>query len=212
VEDFLDLPKKECHRVYLEKSFPPLTLGSAPNEIFRFVCVDCGKKDANGKCVINAGGRRAYWRSIRAFFNWAYSAASGIPLRAEDNPVKAISQLIMKTLKTGNRILPAVTSAQVKTLLDRARSTTDPVRNRALLAVFYESGGRLAAVGGIDKQSIDFTKHMIQVREKGDNQTWVVIGKLSEKCLREWLSNYDPSWGNIWGLKPQGIRDVFRSL
>ena len=212
VADFMSLPKKECHRVYLEKAFPPLALDSTPKEIFDFICRDCGRKDTSGKALINPGGRRAYWRSVRAFYNWVYSAMSGLPLSYRDNPVPAISATIMATLKTGNRIMPAVTALQVKVLLNQVKSTAYPIRNAALVCLFYDSGGRLSAITGIKEPNIDFTKHLIRVREKGGNKTWVVFGKLSEKYLRKWLTLYDPEGENIWGMKSQGVRDMFRSL
>ncbi len=73
---FLSLPKKHRFEWCLTKSFPPLSLESTTQEIQDFVDIECGRKDIYGNPLIKPGGRHAYFRAIRCFFNWAYSPAN----------------------------------------------------------------------------------------------------------------------------------------
>ena len=74
-------PTHDFYECYLTKSIPPLKLTSTTAEIQYFIDHDCGKKD------IKPGGRHAYYRAIRCFFNWAYSPASGLGFKPANNPI-----------------------------------------------------------------------------------------------------------------------------
>ena len=56
---------RDFYSCYLTKSIPPLELPSTSAEIQDFIDHRCGKKN------ISPGGRAAYFRAIRCFFNWA---------------------------------------------------------------------------------------------------------------------------------------------
>ena len=63
--------------VYLPKSIPILGFMPTPSQIDSFVkSRDC-----------KPGGQAAYFRAIRAFFNWLYSPVSGFNFKREDNPI-----------------------------------------------------------------------------------------------------------------------------
>ena len=46
---------------------------------------------------------------------------------------------------------------------------------------------------------------------KGRKEAYAPFGALSERYLKEWLSQYNPN-GNIWGLKPRGIQQMLEAL
>ncbi len=114
------------YAVYLSKCFPPLELGSKSPEINSFIF--------SRKC----GGQHAYFRTLRAFYNWAFSPASGLGLRPEDKP-------ILKAPRVSRRVMPAQTRETIEVLLCHA----DNVRDRALISVFIDSGRRLKEVSDI---------------------------------------------------------------
>ncbi|MEE8372573.1 MAG: tyrosine-type recombinase/integrase [Dehalococcoidia bacterium] len=47
---------------------------------------------------------------------------------------------------------------------------------------------------------------------KGRKQAHAPFGELSRQYLQEWLAQYDPRGGNIWGLNPWGIASMLRRL
>ncbi|MFC2000016.1 hypothetical protein ACFLXE_04580 [Chloroflexota bacterium] len=50
------------------------------------------------------GGKHAYYRALRAFYNWLYSPKSGYGLSPQDNPILSVD-----SPKVENRILPSFT-------------------------------------------------------------------------------------------------------
>jgi integrase len=78
--------------------------------------------------------RHAYYRTLRAFYNWIQAEYS------IDNPMKGVRAPILSKV-----MLPALTSDQVKQLIDYAES----VRDKAIIALFAESGLRLAELANI---------------------------------------------------------------
>jgi len=54
---------------------------STNDEISKFILYDCRRKGKDGISIITKGGRKAYFRAIRVFFNWAYSSDSKLGLQ-----------------------------------------------------------------------------------------------------------------------------------
>ena len=61
-----------------------LGLTSATAEIQHFIYHHCRKKG------IKPCGRKAYSRTIRCFFNWAYNPASGLGLKPSDHSITRV--------------------------------------------------------------------------------------------------------------------------
>ncbi|MFC2032714.1 hypothetical protein ACFLUS_05100 [Chloroflexota bacterium] len=59
------------------------------------------------------GGRHAYYRALRAYFNWLYSRKSGYNLNPQDNPILAI-----EAPKVEKKILPSLTLEQLDYLIE----------------------------------------------------------------------------------------------
>ena len=66
------------------------------------------------------GGKHAYFRALRAFYNWLYSPKSGMGLNAQDNPM-----LLVEAPKVGRRILPSHTSERLDYLIGQVESMRD---------------------------------------------------------------------------------------
>lgn len=144
----------------------------------------------------NPGNRHAYYRAIKTFYNWreeTYGLSS---------PMKH-----MRAPRLGKLILPSLTREQVLTLLDML----DNVRDKAIVALFTESGLRLSELASIKLDNINWTNRTIQVIGKGRKEAVAPFGPLTESYLRAWLGEYIAD-GNIWGLNTWGILSMLRRL
>jgi integrase len=145
----------------------------------------------------NPGNRHAYFRVLKTFYNWR-AEMFGLP-----SPMKYI-----RAPRLAKLILPSLTREQVLTILD----ALDNVRDKAIVALFTESGLRLSELAGIKPDDIDWTNRTVQVIGKGNKETLAPFGPLTERYLRAWLGEYEPNDGNIWGLNTWGISSMLRRL
>lgn len=144
----------------------------------------------------NPGNRHAYYRVIKTFYNWR-EQSFGLP-----SPMKHMS-----APRLGKLILPSLTLEQVFTLL---RKTLN-VRNKAIIALFTESGLRLSELVNIQPRDIDWNSRVIRVIGKGKKEAFAPFGELTERYLKAWLAQYQPD-GNIWGINEWGIISMLRRL
>jgi site-specific recombinase XerD len=81
----------------------------------------------------NNGGKHAYFRVLRTFYNWLYSPKSGYGLNPKNNPV-----MMFDAPKVEKRILPSLSQEQVEYLIGKAEC----VRDKAIISLFVDSGSR----------------------------------------------------------------------
>ncbi|MFC2009324.1 tyrosine-type recombinase/integrase [Chloroflexota bacterium] len=148
------------------------------------------------------GGKHAYYRCLRAFYNWLYSRKSGYNLNLQDNPILAI-----EAPKVEKRILPSLTPDQLDYLIDQAEC----IRDKAIISLFADTGLRLSELASIKPENIDWQHRLIKVWCKGSKEGYAPFGQKSEEFLREWLAQYTPN-GTIWNLNKGGIIDLMRRL
>ncbi len=148
------------------------------------------------------GGKHAYYRAIRAFYNWLYSKKSGYNLNPQDNPILAVD-----APKVGKRILPSLTPEQLDYLIMQAET----IRDKAIISLFADSGLRLSELANINPHNIDWQHRLIKVWCKGGKEGLAPFGQRTEKLLREWLSQYH-SDDRLWDLNWWGIRDMIDRL
>jgi integrase/recombinase XerC len=144
----------------------------------------------------NAGNRHAYYRAIKTFYNWREETFD-LP-----SPMKKV-----KAPRLGKLILPSLNREQVSELLDKV----DNVRDKAIIALFTESGLRLSELASIKPQDIDWYSGTVKVLGKGRKEALAPLGKITQEYLRLWLEEYRPN-GNIWGLNQWGIISMLRRL
>jgi integrase len=145
----------------------------------------------------NLGNRHAYYRAIKTFYNWREETFD------LSSPMKRL-----KAPRLIKLILPSLTRDQVSELLDM----TEDVRDRAIIAMFTESGLRLTELVNIKPQDIDWETGTVQVMGKGRKEALAPLGKTTQKYLKGWLGEYQPDGGNIWGLNKWGIVSMLRRL
>jgi len=149
------------------------------------------------------GGKHAYYCTLRVFHNWLYSPKSGYYLRPQDNPM-----LIVESPKVGKRILPSLTPEQIVSLIDHSES----MRDKAIISLFSDSGLRLRELASVRLENIDWDSRLIRVACKGNKEGLAPFGDRTEALLRQWLTQYSPNGGNIWGIDKGDIVDMLRGL
>jgi len=144
----------------------------------------------------NPGNRHAYYRAIRTFYNWR-EETSDLP-----SPMGKI-----KAPRLGKLILPSLNREQVDDLLNRVNN----IRDKAIIALFTESGLRLSELVNIRLEDIDWQDQTIRVIGKGRKEALAPLGSMSQKYLKEWFREHRSN-GNIWGLNTWGIISMLRRL
>jgi integrase len=145
----------------------------------------------------NLGNRHAYYRAIKTFYNWREETFD-LP-----SPIKRL-----KAPKLSKLILPSLTREQVSCLID----SVDNARDRAIIAMFTESGLRLTELVNVRPQDLDWETGTVKVMGKGRKEALAPLGKTTRKYLRGWLEEYQPDGGNIWGLDRWGVVSMLRRL
>jgi site-specific recombinase XerD len=145
---------------------------------------------------MSLGNRHAHFRTLKTFFRWLESSY-GI-LSPMGN---------MKAPKLPKMILPSLTKDELVILISKAGS----IRNQAIIAFAVESGLRVSELAQIKGEDIDWQNRIVKVLCKGRKEAYAPFGDLSERYLREWLTQYVPN-GNIWGIDKLGIKTMLRRL
>jgi integrase/recombinase XerC len=140
--------------------------------------------------------RHATFRAIKTFYRW---------LNAQFNIANPVAGMPAPILS--KPILPSLEREQVLTLIDQAHS----IRDKAIIALFTESGLRLSELANIKPQDIDWQHRIVKVLGKGRKEAYAPFGELSAKYLKEWLNQYEPN-SNIWGLNQWGIATMLKRL
>jgi integrase/recombinase XerD len=148
------------------------------------------------------GGKHAYYRALRAFYNWLYSPKSGLGLNPPNNPI-----LIVESPKVEKTILPSLTPEQLDYLIEQAEC----VRDKAIVSLFADSGLRLSELANIIPLNINWGSRLIKVRCKGNKEGLAPFGERTEKLLKEWLSQYHTD-DRLWDINHWGISIMLRRL
>ena len=148
------------------------------------------------------GGKHAYYRALRASYNWLYSRKSGYNLNPQDNPI-----LIVESPKVENKILPSLTTEQLDIVIDQAEC----LRDKAIISLFADSGLRLSELANINPDNIDWDNHLLKVWCKGNKEGLAPFGDRTESLLRDWLSSYNAN-GRLWDINQWGISTMLRRL
>ena len=182
------------YRKPLSKSIPVLGLTPTSNQLGKYLnSLSCSQ-----------GGKHAYYRAISVFYNWLYSPRSGFRLKYDQNPI-----LMVEPPKKPKLILPSLTKGQVELLIDKAHS----IRDKAIIALFTESGLRLSELLNIKVMDIDWESKTIKALGKGNKEGYAPFGSLTERYLKLWLSEYQPNSNqSIWNIGFWGIKSMLDDL
>ncbi|MFC1903893.1 tyrosine-type recombinase/integrase [Chloroflexota bacterium] len=180
------------YQITLSKALNFLGLAPTTEKINRFL----------SSLPCSLGGKYGYFKCLRAFYNWLYSPRSNLNYKPDENPITWV-----EAPKRPQLILPSLTQEQVRTLLEAVNN----VRDKAIIALFTESGLRLLELTNISPQDINWSNRTIKVMGKGRKEAYAPFGELSAGYLKQWLSQHKPK-GNIWSINEWGIVSMLRRL
>ena len=119
----------------------------------------------------NPGNRQAHYRTLRTFFRWLYSPRAGFGLRPEENPLAYVDAPAVE-----KRIMPALDREQVSFLIEAAET----LRDKAIIALFVESGLRVSELVAIDSRKFSNTKARPTgtIRKPLTSTRWKVLSRI----------------------------------
>ncbi|MCE1248785.1 MAG: tyrosine recombinase XerC [Firmicutes bacterium] len=111
----------------------------------------------------------------------------------------------IKTVKMGKHIPKVFTQSEVNTLLETPEKSAEaasknlrkreyktpvniPVRDKAILELFYATGMRIAELSGLNLEDINFESNMLKVTGKGNKQRMVLMNESAADSLRDYLA------------------------
>ena len=149
------------------------------------------------------GARKRLFETFRAFGRWLEKK------KVMRNPWPDID-----IPKVPVPLLKAPSPDNVKELFAYLDSHYPPdlaLRNKAIIAVFVESGLRLFELSSIKPEDIDWSERTIRVWGKGRKEGKAPFGQTSEALLKQWLVVHQAN-GNIWGIDRAGIQGMLKRL
>ncbi len=143
-------------------------------------------------------GKLNYHNAITTFIFWLLKIGY-----LKENPMEKVEKP-----KRAKKLLSSVTQEQVELLVNRA----DNLRDKAIIALLFDSGMRLSEIATIRVTDIDWDSYTITINGKGNKQRRAPFNQRSAKLLREWLTQYNPNGCNIWGIQSWGIQTMIKRL
>ena len=114
--------------------------------------------------------KHAYFRSIRAFCNWAHRNDY-----IQENPIKKVDSPTVS-----ERVLPSLSPEQVNHLI----TTAENLRDKCVISLFADSGMRLSELASITKADINWRNYTILIVGKGNKQRRAPFTKRTAKILK----------------------------
>jgi len=185
----------DFYRGYLRRAINIIGLGVNAQDIRLFL--------AGLPCSM--GGRHAYFRTLRAFYNWLYSPKSGSGLNPSDNPILAVD-----APKVPQPLLPAPIQHEVDYAIGQAPS----IKLKTIISLAFDSGIRLNELAQLKAGDINWTDNTITVWGKGNKQRRAAFSPRTAQLLIEFLSQNGTKGANanIWGLRARGIQSSLERL
>ena len=155
------------YRAFLTNASPLIGLDVTGHDINDFLkSLEC-----------QSGGKHAYFRALRALYNWAYSPHSPYGLNPQDNPMHTVD-----SPKVERKILTSLTPSQLEYVMEQAEC----LRNKAIISLFADSGLRRRKLVSIRWVDIDWGNRVIKARCKGNKDGLAASGTRTQVLLKEW--------------------------
>ncbi len=157
----------------------------------------------------NAGGRHAYYRALRAFFNWLETEYDGYasPLRK------------LKPPKVDAPPIEGVSAAAVQAMLAACDKSFTGVRDKAILLILLDTGARASETLNLNWQDIDLAAGTLLIRKgKNGKPRMAFLGRTARQALRQYArlrQDDNPAvFVTIHGerLTYAGIRQILRRI
>ena len=144
--------------------------------------------------------RHATYRALKTFYRWLLCEYGIL------NPMEGLPGPILS-----KPMLPTLTRAQVTMLLNNCSNA----RDKAIIALFVESGLRLTELSNLQWNGIDWENRIVRVVGKGRKEGEATFGPQTKRYLKDWLNGNEGKTGtrgSMWGIKSSGIVSMLKRL
>lgn len=159
----------------------------------------------------NAGGCHAFFRTLRAFFNWYENEIDEEGFR---NPMRKIKPPRVRT-----EPLQPANIEDIGKMLKVCENTVFGFRDRAILLVLMDTGARAQELLCLDRKDVDQVTGNIHItRGKGGKPREAFIGRTTRVALRKYMRHIPPDIEYLWlsregsRLSYGGLRSIMRRL
>ena len=116
--------------------------------------------------------------SMRSFFRFAQR--EGL---SANNPAKPL-----RNPRPDRKLPHFLTTDEVSRLLEAPAATSSQgLRDRAILETMYSAGLRVSEAVGLNDQDIDWEGQVVRIRGKGKRERLAPVGSFATRALRRWL-------------------------
>jgi tyrosine recombinase XerC len=121
--------------------------------------------------------------TIRSFYRWLVREG-----KLQSSPLTGL------VAPKRERRLPHILSRdELQALIESADETTSQgLRNRAILELMYASGVRISEAAGLNTKTLDLREQTLLVRGKGNKERLVLVGGPATRALKRYLSAARP--------------------
>jgi integrase/recombinase XerC len=180
----------DFYRVYLTRFTDALAKSlfdvSKPDVMAFLSSLDC-----------SPGGRHAYFRAIRAFYNWCVDEG-----QLERSPVEG-----MKAPKVPKPLRYKVPLDA----LDRLLEACESVRDKLIVSMLADTGMRRTELASIKVADMDTAQQTIRIWGKGAKQRVVCYGSRTAELLAQYIDGAALK-DKLFGLSNYGISKVLKTL
>ena len=145
----------------------------------------------------NAGGKHAYFRVLRTFYNWCKSEEL-----LTDTPMKNI-----KAPKVPRPLRYSVNLSNLKVLLE----SCGEVKETLVVSLLADTGLRLSELAGVEVSDINLSSNTITVWGKGSTQRLVTYGSFTRDIIDKYILFYRPK-SKLFELKSRGIAQILSRM
>ena len=144
----------------------------------------------------NPGGKHAYFRAIRAFYNWAEA----------EELIAVVPRMVAP--KVPKPLRYAVSVDDITKLL----AASEGVRDKLIVSILADTGLRRAELCSVRWADVDQERDTIRVWGKGAKQRFVRYGPQTRRLVELRHQESDRSDGSLLGMKPTGLQDMLKRL
>jgi site-specific recombinase XerD len=136
-------------------------------------------------------------KDLRAFTRWLH----------ENDKLNALPKIYLPTLP--QTLFPILSEEDLRKVYQTKQMTLETEigkRNRALISFMLDSGTRMAEVAGLKYQDLYLSEGVAQISGKGHRERLVFFSSNTIDAIKLWLTVRGKDTGNLFWLKPAGIR------
>ena len=197
---------------WLAETGRPVTLGSVDENTVREFILWLQEHPVHGhKMSVHTINNRV--RALRAFFNWLYRKEYTKTHLLKDVKPPRLPQVMVDTLS--NEEIASIMASQASTITGK--------RNIAILALFLDSGLRLAELVGLKTGGVHLEDQYVKVMGKGSKERMVAFGSTARNALLNYLVHFrgEPAYPGIeefilsiegYGLTNGAVRSMLQRV